>query len=209
MIYLYTTTKWVITTILLFFVLVTLKAQNPVNIASKLGVPTDPKLEKNKELSFGERLYLGGDFGLSLGRTQTFINISPLVGYKLNEKFSVGAGPVFQYWQDQVIYIDNQTGFQYQKEVSSLIYGGKGFGRLFLFKDFFANAEFEYISANLPIQEGLTERRWIPAIWAGAGYMIRLNDKAGINIMALYNPIFDRQNSPYTSPFDVRVGFVF
>ena len=202
-------TKWLLLSALVFFGVSAVQAQKAVNIASKLGLPTDPKLDKTKELSFGERLYFGGDFGLSLGRTQTFINLSPLVGYKLNEKLSIGAGPVFQYWQDQVVYINDQTGFQYQKKVSSLIYGGKGFGRLFLFKDFFANVEFEYISANLPIQEGLTERRWIPAIWAGAGYMIRLTDKAGINIMALYNPLFDQQNSPYTSPFDVRVGFVF
>lgn len=209
MIYFKTAIKWLTMNVLLLLAISSLQAQNPVNIASKLGLPTDPKIDKTKELSFGERIYLGGDFGLSLGRTQTFINLSPLVGYKLNEKLSIGAGPVFQYWQDQVIYIDNQSGFQYQKKVSSMIYGGKGFGRLFLFKDFFANAEFEYISADLPIQEGLTERRWIPAIWAGAGYMIKLNKKAGINIMALYNPIFDKQNSPYTSPFDVRVGFVF
>ncbi len=201
--------KWLLMSFLSFILVGSLQAQKAVNIASKLGLPTDPKIDKTKELSFGERLYFGGDFGLSLGRTQTFINLSPLVGYKLNEKLSIGAGPVFQYWQDQVVYINDQTGFQYQKKVSSLIYGGKGFGRLFLFKDFFANAEFEYISADLPIQEGLTERRWIPAIWAGAGYMIRLNKKAGINIMALYNPLFDQQNSPYTSPFDVRVGFVF
>lgn len=201
--------KWLLMSFLGWVLIGSVQAQNPINVASKLGIPTDPKIDKTKNLSFGERLYFGGDFGLSLGRTQTFINLSPLVGYKLNEKLSVGAGPVFQYWQDQVIYINDQTGFQYQKKVSSLIYGGKGFGRLFLFKDFFANAEFEYISADLPIQEGLTERRWIPAIWAGAGYMIRLTDKAGINIMVLYNPIFDQQDSPYTSPFDVRVGFVF
>jgi hypothetical protein len=201
--------KFLLMTVLAFLLIGSLQAQDAVKLASKLGLPTDPRIDKTKNLSFGERLYFGGDFGLSLGRTQTFINLSPLVGYKLNEKLSVGAGPVFQYWQDQVIYINDQTGFQYQKKVSSLIYGGKGFGRLFLFKDFFANAEFEYISADLPIQEGLTERRWIPAIWAGAGYMIRLNKNAGINIMALYNPIFDQQNSPYTSPFDVRVGFVF
>jgi hypothetical protein len=202
-------TKWLLLSALVFFGVSAVQAQKAVNIASKLGIPTDPKIDKTKELSFGERLYFGGDFGLSLGRTQTFINLSPLVGYKLNEKLSIGAGPVFQYWQDQVVYINEQTGFQYQKKVSSLIYGGKGFGRLFLFKDFFANVEFEYISADLPIQEGLTERRWIPAIWAGAGYMIKLNKNAGINIMALYNPLFDKQNSPYTSPFDVRVGFVF
>ena len=201
--------KWFTMSALLFLTIVSLQAQKPINIASKLGLPTDPQLDKTKSLSFGERIYFGGDFGLSLGRTQTFINLSPLMGYKLNEKLSIGAGPVFQYWQDQVIYINEQTGVQYQENVSSLIYGGKGFGRLFLFKDFFANVEFEYISANLPIQERLTERRWIPALWMGAGYMIRLNKKAGINIMALYNPLFDKQNSPYTSPFDVRVGFVF
>ncbi len=96
-------------------VLFSLQAQNPVNIASKLGLPTDPKLDKTKNLSFGERLYFGGDFGLSLGRTQAFINISPLVGYKLNEKLSIGAGPVFQYWQDQVIYIRRPNRFSISK----------------------------------------------------------------------------------------------
>ncbi len=78
--------KWLLMSFLGCMLVGSLQAQNPVNIASKLGLPTDPKIDKTKNLSFGERLYFGGDFGLSLGITQSFINLSPLVGYKLNEK---------------------------------------------------------------------------------------------------------------------------
>ena len=45
--------------------------------------------------SFRDRLYFGGNFSFNLGTRFTFIDVSPLVGYMVNDDFSVGLGSTY------------------------------------------------------------------------------------------------------------------
>ncbi|SFF17112.1 hypothetical protein [Thermoflexibacter ruber] len=155
-----------------------------------------------------KNLYFGGDFGLSVGGKQVFVNVSPLIGFKLSDKFSIGGGSVFQYLRTQVILIDPQ-GLNIKQTAQTLIYGGRGFTRLFLHKSFFAQADAELINVQLPTTDGNKIRHWVPGAWAGAGYNFDIGRGMGINLIISYNFLYKEGKSPYTSPLDVRLGIQF
>ena len=46
---------------------------------------------------FKDRLYLGGTVGAWFGTT-TYVNLSPILGIKINKKFSVGVGAIYNYY---------------------------------------------------------------------------------------------------------------
>jgi len=46
-----------------------------------------------------QRIYVGGELGLSFGGGATFINIAPLIGYDITERFSAGLSATYQLWR--------------------------------------------------------------------------------------------------------------
>lgn len=156
-----------------------------------------------------KNFYFGGDFGLSVGGKQIFVNVSPLIGFKLSDKFSIGGGSIFQYLRTQVILIDPTQGVNIKQTAQTLIYGGRGFTRLFLHKKFFAQGDFELINVQLPTTDGSKIRNWVPGAWAGAGYNFDIGRGMGLNLILSYNFLYKDGKSPYTSPLDVRVGIQF
>ena len=47
--------------------------------------------------TFASHLFFGGGLGLQFG-SMTLIEISPLVGYKITPKFSIGVSPTYKYY---------------------------------------------------------------------------------------------------------------
>jgi hypothetical protein len=148
----------------------------------------------------------GGDFGASFGAGNTFINISPSVGYKINPNLTLGGGVIFQYTNES---IELDTGiltggmdeaFRYQ----DILYGGRVFLRSHFTEKLFFTTEGEIINLEAP-ETG--QRYWEPAVWLGAGYTLKVSQGVGLNVMVLYNVTFQKETSPYASPLDVRFGF--
>src|SRR5690606_34215869 len=71
-----------------------------------------------------DRMYYGGNFSLQFG-SLTFIDISPLAGIMITERFSTGLGATYQY-----------LNFKYANSSSS-VYGGRLFGRYNITQNFF------------------------------------------------------------------------
>lgn len=156
-----------------------------------------------EDSKFVERLYLGGNFGLQLGTNLTQIEISPAVGYMINNKASVGVGVIYQYFRARR-QIQNSV-----YEFKSNIYGGKLFGRYNITDFLFGYAEYEHINLNtLNINSNEMERAWVPGMFVGAGYFQAIGRRSGVNLMLLYNLTYDPIRSPYNSPFLLRLGFV-
>ena len=55
-----------------------------------------------------KRFFFGGDFWLSFG-TNAYINVSPMVGYRITERFSAGVGPIYIYEMDKLTYLDTKS----------------------------------------------------------------------------------------------------
>src|SRR5262245_12495917 len=83
--------------------------------------------------SFWDRLYFGGNFGLQFG-DQTLVDLSPLVGYRLTEKLSVGVGATY-------IYYHFEDPYHYYPSYSTHIYGGSIFTRYYFLENIFGQVE--------------------------------------------------------------------
>jgi hypothetical protein len=166
-----------------------------------LQVRAQLQLPLGSKTGFGQRIYFGGNMGAQFGNI-TYVDVSPLVGYMVTAKFSVGIGVTYRYLKYK--QIDYQTS----------IYGGRLFARhnislmklpLFLYGEY-ENLNYEYVTFTNP-PDYTTRREWVPSLFVGGGLFQPIGRRAGFTMMALYNLIYDEQRSPYNSPWVFRVGF--
>lgn len=130
---------------------------------------------------------MGAQFG-----TVTFIDVSPLLGYKITDKIGAGIGATYQYYHYRDKFYDFETN----------VYGGRVFGR-YLFTDYlFAHVEYEYL--NLEAFDFNRRRVDVESLLAGGGYVQRVSDNVSIVAMLLYN-FTESVYTPYTNPI-IRVG---
>jgi hypothetical protein len=153
-----------------------------------------------KGVAFKDRITVGGDLGLSFGSQLTYIRIAPVLGYIVSPKFTIGAGPSFQYWEDR----------RYTPNLETTIYGGSTFGRFFVIEQLFLQAEFEVLNLdeiNYTIGSDFTsrERVTIPVFFVGGGYSQRTAGGSGFFVSVMYDLIGDL-NSPYPNDLVFRVG---
>jgi len=144
-----------------------------------------------------EKFYLGGGMGLSLGTNRTNISASPLVGYKLTERFSAGVSVTYQYDAYKNINLNLSH------------YGASLFTRFIITQQFFATTEYEYMTIEFPSPDfRTTSRMGFDSFFIGGGFTQPLSKNASFVIIGLYNVMYDPTKiSPYTSPYIVRAGF--
>ncbi|MBX7052894.1 MAG: hypothetical protein K1X54_12720 [Flavobacteriales bacterium] len=141
---------------------------------------------KQKE-PFGQRIVYGGNIGGYLG-TITFLQLNPMVGYRVTDWFVPGIGANYMYAKSQGI--------------SQSIYGASAWMRLYPFQNFFAHTEYEYLSLKASDSYGHSFRANVPVLLVGAGYQDN-----GLGLMVLFDLIGDPY-SPYSTPV-IRVGGLF
>jgi hypothetical protein len=142
-----------------------------------------------------DKMFVGGNFGLQFG-TSTFVDFSPLVGYKVTEKVWAGVGATYQYYH----YNDGVYNFE------TNVFGGRVFGKYFFTNNLFAHCEYEYL--NLEAFDFYPRRRVdVTSLLAGAGYLQRFGRNSGIMAMILYN-FTESLYTPYNNPI-IRMGVIF
>jgi hypothetical protein len=162
-----------------------------------------PKTEEVPEprSKFKDNFFLGGNFGFQFGSV-TFIDVSPLAGYRVLKNGAVGLGITYQ-------YLDWETrGGSY----STHTYGGRVFARYIIWKGIMAHAEFEMLNLDCFDEdyyrlngELRVAREWIPGALFGGGYYQRVGGRAGITALVLFNAL-QSDCTPYSNPV-IRLGF--
>src|SRR6185295_19704527 len=147
--------------------------------------------------TFWDKVYFGGNFGLQFGNL-TVVDISPLMGYKITENYSVGISATYIYYK----YSDPSN---YYPDYSTNIYGGSVFNRFYFLENLFLHAEYEVLNMEVLDFNFKLARKNITSVLVGGGYRQPLGENSSINLMILYNLNEDRV-SPYQNPI-VRVGF--
>jgi long-subunit fatty acid transport protein len=155
------------------------------SISIKLFAQEDNKIN----ISFSDRLFYGGNFGLMFG-TITYVELSPLIGYKITERLSFGPGVSYIYMKDN------------RYDLSTSIYGGRLFARYNITDYLFGHGEYEVLNLETPYS--LNGRTNITSIFIGGGYRQSLGDRTFLTIMGLWN-INDSAYSIYRNPI-IRVG---
>ena len=150
----------------------------------------------DKESNWQDRMYFGGGFGLSGGSWGTSISLSPIVGYMVSNRVSVGIGATYQYYKYQngiYDYTDNRWGMQF-------------FGRVNLIKQIFAYAEYSFL--NYSYYGDTNDRRVANRLPLGLGISQPLGPRSALNLVAAYDVLYDSQDqSAYASPWVFTIYF--
>lgn len=164
------------------------------SIISNISYAQDREEKKTKDKpDIGKRIFTGGNIGLYFGNI-TYLNLSPVIGYRITNKLSAGAGVTYIYYQNN-IYNFNTS-----------MYGGKIFSRYSIIENLFAHTEYELL--NLEIYDILTaniERRWIGSFLVGGGYRQLIGGFSSLDILLLYDLNYS-EYSPNASPVVFRMG---
>ena len=149
--------------------------------------PATPSAPKKKG-DFKDKVFVGGGLGAQFGDI-TSVELSPIVGYKVTERFHAGLGITYRYFED--------TRVNY----STNIWGGSVFGRFLITENIFAHAEYEALNGQWEFDR---EPYIINSVFIGGGFMQRFGNSFAA-IMLLYN-INDSAFNPYTNPI-IRINF--
>ncbi len=147
-----------------------------------------------------KKTYYGGSFGAQFGN-ETALELSPLIGYRVTQNFSVGAGISYIYYS----YTNPNYAFL---NYHTSIYGGRVFAKEYVYSYIFGYAEFEIL--NLERQNQLTgdlHRVTTANPLVGGGISQAMGGGALMNLMILWDVNPDVA-SPYTNPI-FRIGFTF
>ena len=179
-----------------FLISFTSQAQDPVVIAEE-GAKADLDVEPNvKDLSFRERLHVGGGIsGLSFGNP-TSIGLSPMAGYMLTNNTVLGVGLTYQYFA--------YRGFQ-----ASNLLGERIFVRQYV-PALTAMIGQSYLTAQIENFQDVSSSgyrlKYSTPVLIGVG----IGSKIGINLNVMYDLNYSAaSNSPYGSALVVQVGGFF
>jgi hypothetical protein len=159
------------------------------------------KNTKQKTDDFAKNLLYGGTFGAFFG-PQTYIELSPKVGYKAKEKLVLGAGINYIYFSMR----------DFGQKFVTHIYGPSVFAQYALVSGLFAYGEFNAFSVATynPLPPYAAERIWIGSAPFGLGYYSG-GEMKGVYLSVLYDLINDPASPYYNGgmPILLRVGFLF
>lgn len=156
---------------------------------------------------FTDKLWYGGGFTLGFAgdnNTSVFgLGISPMVGYKITEKLSIGPRVVVDYTMYKT-----RLGGEVQR-VDLVTYGGGVFGRFKAFRSIFAHVEYAVLNQAFPASNSfndlVTFREVTNNFYIGAGYNSSVGGGLGYEILLLYNTL--EPDDSIDLPIDFRIGF--
>jgi len=159
--------------------------------------------EKPKEKpSFRDKIFFGGGLGLQFGNV-TLVDVSPIIGYRVTERFHTGIGLTYSYYNDK----------RFATDIDYSAYAGSVFTRFFITESLFAHAEVEALNTEIVTFNSSTlaivkrERKWIDSYLVGGGYYQRIGQRSGVYMLVLWN-LNETEFTPYSNPV-FRIGFSF
>lgn len=149
---------------------------------------------ENSRWTFGG----GVSFGLSggSGGTGTAIGISPRVGYLVSNNFEVGVSAGIN-WSNNKYY-------------SSTMFGVGPFANYYFSRNFYVSGLYQHYFYNLKDKYyDLKYNDQEPALYLGGGYMQKIGERAYMQIGAMYNVLYDKNDSVFGGGFVPSVGIVY
>ncbi len=149
-----------------------------------------------------ERLFFGGNFGLSFSGGYSLINISPQIGYRFNEHIAAGGGVNY------IHYGLNDFGTKYTQNYAGL----EVFGRVYPIRQFFLQAqpELNYVwgKINYDNNQGTAKipTQFVPSMLLGGGAAIPAG-RGAITISVMYD-VVQNSLSPYYHQAVYGFGYI-
>ena len=144
------------------------------------GALTEEEKEKNTRKSgHTPNLFLSPRLGFSVWNDYAYVEVAPIVGYKLTKRFWLGAGPEYLYvksgnYKSHVYGLNSFAYFAVLDNIQEV--ANLGISSIFLY------VENELLSIK-PFDE---TRGWYDLVLGGIGIRIPIGDRMGISIIALW-----------------------
>jgi hypothetical protein len=198
--------------VLLFTGITYASAQDVYTSSGRSGYHKKAKKHKGYD---PDKLILGGGLTASFGGGYANVGVSPIVGYRFTEHFTAGIGLGYLYSQIPV-YVDPVDPYKVSYVREHIIYPSV-WTRLFVIKNFFLSASYEYdiINQRYP---GYVNGNTYPTtiklnvdnscVFVGAGLRMPLGGRSYLYGEMLYD-VIQGKYSPYAPgfPTTLRVGF--
>jgi hypothetical protein len=164
---------------------------------SQVVLSQDTEADTGKKGFQKEKLFVGGNFGLSLG-TYTLINISPQVGYRFTDYFAAGVGINAQYVSTKERFSNGNPYWKTSQGVAGL----NIFGRVYPIQQIMIQVQPEanyvfgkqtYYSPTL--QEYKMDAVIVPSLLLGGGAVFPSG--RGAFIASVFYDVLQDKNSPY------------
>lgn len=165
--------------------------------ASAQSMPDMPDLK-------GKMIY-GGNFGFGLSGNYLNLSIAPQVGYRVFNPWEVGVRGIY----NLQCYFDRVYGNEYAH-----YFGVAPYTNLQVFKGLFLHVEDEVMYGISRWNHETQSGRWYNTVFVGGGYRQYSYSGSYAYFMVLYNLSWGLLNNgtwdtPYSSPFVLRVGYCF
>ena len=144
-----------------------------------------------------KRWFAGGMLGAGFSSWYSYVEVSPLLGYKVTRDFHVGTRLTYIYSGEK--YCDNCPRYNAHS------YGGSLFARYIFLKFLMAHVEYEMLSNNYFDIQGNEYRQTYNSLFLGGGYYQNFAGRGFASFLILFN-VLDSENSPYVNPI-FRIGF--
>ncbi len=153
------------------------------------------KIELKPAAEITKKLYYGAIVQFNSTRRGTLLELSPLIGYNITDKFSAGLMFTCIYFKPVNFY-------------GIGIFGVTPFLKFEFSRDFYAIGEL--CNINYPSEFsviGVEKRVWETNPMLGLGYSVSLSEKFAFNTALMYN--LNHLKSKIYGSFVMRVGFTF
>ncbi len=152
-----------------------------------------------EEEPFGKRLVFGGNF--NIGKTDPFsLDLAPLIGYRFNKLFTAG--------------ISGSYRIQFERDILQLsqgdetVYGYSVFLSHQVYRNFIGYLEGENKALSVQNESGRTTT-WEKGLLTGIGRQFNFGHGKSIQILVLYNFLYQNDNELYNSPLMFKTGIQF
>jgi len=174
------------------------------------GEETEKGKNKKNIRTEDSKVFFGGNIGLSFWTDYAYIELSPLIGYKITPRFWAGGGPKYMYIKNSIYYqssiygIKNFASFAVLDKINEATNIGLGSISLYAENELLSIEPFYY---NSPISYYTGERKWYDIVLAGFSLRFPLGDRLGFSIIVLWG-LTDSANLLYSNP-EVRLSVDF
>ena len=179
---------------------------------SEVAITQNTAERSDRDTDFSGKFWYGGGLGLGLTGSTFKIGLSPMIGYKITQRFSTGVRIPLEYTHFKLGNPDgNALSF------SNLDFGIGAFSRYKIFQNIFSHAEYQHLWLEQPVTSGgsllldpsdshsiLSEKLGENQVNLGLGYTSGRGN-LGYEISLLYN-VLEGPNSLQT-PWQGKNGF--
>ena len=152
------------------------------------GAESKTEQKKNRKEPGEQRIFFGGNLGLSFWSDYAYVELSPLVGYKITPRFWAGGGPKYMYlkiidYRGHYYGIKTFAQFAVLDNINEVL--NVGIGSILLY------VEDELISTDINIDRTNNvlyqeDRKWHNIPFAGFGLRFPMGERAGLTLYALW-----------------------